>query len=86
MSVLTWDGTANPVLREQMFRRERGQEKKHFPVQLTTSKIGNHTRLMLSLLNVLTMYTFYLKTPNSLSRLFGLVSQHWEYSYEYVVM
>ena len=50
MSRLTRDGTAEPVLRDQILRRERGQGKKHFfPVQLTTSRIGSLTRLTLTL-------------------------------------
>ena len=31
MSRLTRDGTAEPVSRDQLFRRERGQGKSHFP-------------------------------------------------------
>ena len=31
MSRLTRDGTAEPVSRDQIIRRERGQGKKHFP-------------------------------------------------------
>ena len=43
----TRDGTAEPVSRDQILRAcERGQEKKHYPVQLTTGGTGNHTRLM----------------------------------------
>ena len=37
------DGTADPVSRDQIPRRERGQRKKVFvSVQLTTSRVGNH--------------------------------------------
>ena len=39
MSRLTRDGTAEPVSRDQILRRERGQGNVHFPVQLTTSRI-----------------------------------------------
>ena len=39
MSRLTRDGTAEPVSRDQILRRERGQGKIIFPVQLTTSRI-----------------------------------------------
>ena len=47
MSRLTRDGTAEPVSRDQILRREqRGQEILIFPVQLTTSRIGNFTRLI----------------------------------------
>ena len=38
-------------------RRERGQGNLDFPVQLTTSRIGNHTRLIHTLLKVLTIHT-----------------------------
>ena len=43
MSRLTRDGTAEPVSRDQILRRERerGNEILIFPVQLTTSRIGN---------------------------------------------
>ena len=50
MSRLTLDGTAEPVSRDQILRIERGQGKINFPVQLTTSRIGNHTRLIYILL------------------------------------
>ena len=47
MSRLTRDGTAETVSRDQILRRVQGQGKKHvFPVQLTTSRIGNLTRLI----------------------------------------
>ena len=46
-SRLTWDGTtAEPISRDQILRRERGQGNTNFSVQLTTSRIGNLTRLM----------------------------------------
>ena len=47
MSRLTADGTAEPVSQDQIsVRRKRGQGKTIFPVELTTSRIGNRTRLM----------------------------------------
>ena len=47
MSRLTRDGTAEPVSRDQIFRRERGQGNIHFPCSaLTTCKIGNLIRLI----------------------------------------
>ena len=49
MSRLTRDGTAEPVSRDQILRRERGQVNVFFPVQLITSRIGNHTRLIVTL-------------------------------------
>ena len=47
ISRLTRDGTAEPVSRDQILKRKRRQGKKHF--QLTTSRIGNLTRLILTL-------------------------------------
>ena len=42
MSGLTHDGTTEPISRNQICRRERGQGKKtFFPVQLTTTRTGN---------------------------------------------
>ena len=49
MGRLTRDGTPESVSRDQILRRERGQENLFFPVQLTTSRIGNLTRLILTL-------------------------------------
>ena len=49
MGRLTRDGTAEPNSRDQIHRRERDREKNIFPVQLTTSRIGNLTRLILAL-------------------------------------
>ena len=47
MSGLTrMDGTAEPVSRDQILRRERGQGNDMFPVQLNTCRIGNQTRLI----------------------------------------
>ena len=45
---LTRDVTAEPVSRDQIFRRERNADTEIFifPVQLTTSRIGNLTRLI----------------------------------------
>ena len=57
MSGLTPDETAEPYSRDQTLRRKRGQGKLIFPVQLTTSRFGNLTRLMPSLLKVMTTYT-----------------------------
>ena len=42
MSRLTRDGTAEPVSRDQILRHARGQGNIIFPVQLTTSRIGNY--------------------------------------------
>ena len=40
---MTRDGTVEPASRDQILRRERVQEIFIFPVQLTTSRIGNLT-------------------------------------------
>ena len=40
------DGTAETVSRDQILRHERGQGILIFPVQLTTSRIGNLTWLI----------------------------------------
>ena len=58
MSRLTRDGTAEPVSRDQILRHARGQGNIIFPVQLTTSRIGNLTRLIHALLYVMTMHTY----------------------------
>ena len=53
MSRLTRDGTAEPVSRDQILRHERGQGNIHFfPVQLTTCRTGNLTRLIHSLATI----------------------------------
>ena len=56
MRRLTRDGTAEPVSRDQILRHARGQGNIIFPVQLTTSRIGNLTRLIHTLLYVMTIY------------------------------
>ena len=59
MSRLTRDGTAEPVSRDQLLRHARGQGNIIFPVQLTTSKIGNLiTGLIHTLLYVMTIHTY----------------------------
>ena len=58
MSRLTRDGTAEPVSRDQILRHARGQGNIIFSVQLTTSRIGNLTRLILTLLYVMTIHTY----------------------------
>ena len=59
MSRLTRDGTAEPVSRDQILRHARGQGNIIFPVQLTTSRIGNLTRLIHTLLYVMTIHIVY---------------------------
>ena len=58
MSRPTRDGTAEPVSRDQILRHARGQGNIIFPVQLTTSKIGNLTRLIHTLLYVMAIHTY----------------------------
>ena len=59
MSRLTRDGTAEPVSRDQILRRERGQGNIFiFPVQLTSSRIGNLIRLIHTLLHAMTIHTY----------------------------
>ena len=50
------DGSAEPVSRDQILRRERGQGRFIFPVELTTSRIGSLTRLIDTLLYVMTIH------------------------------
>ena len=59
MSRLTRDGTADPVSRDQILRHVRGQGNIIFPVQLTTSRIGNLTRLIHTLTICVTIHTYY---------------------------
>ena len=52
--------TAEPISRDQILRHARGQGNIIFPVQLTTSRIGNLTRLIHTLLYVMTIHTYIL--------------------------
>ena len=56
MSRLARDGTTEPVSRDQILRRERGQGNIIFSVQRTTSRIGNLTRLILTLAICVTIH------------------------------
>ena len=58
ISRLTRDGTAEPISRDQILRHARGQGNIHFPIQLTTSRIGNLTRLIHTLLYVMTIHLY----------------------------
>ena len=49
MNRLTRDGTAKPVSRDQILRPNGDREILFFPVQLTTNRIGNLTRLIFTL-------------------------------------
>ena len=64
MDRLTRDGTAEPVSRDQILRHARGQGNIIFPVQLTTSRIGNLTRLIHTLLYVMTTHIPYSLLPD----------------------
>ena len=58
MSGLMRDGTRPNLTRETKLSGANGdREIPVFPVELTTSRIGNHTRLMPSLLKVMTTHT-----------------------------
>ena len=67
VSRLTRDGTAEPVSRDQILRRERGQGNIHFPVQLTTSRIGNLTWL------IHTLAIYYNHTYSSIFHVIGVL-------------
>ena len=54
---MTCDGTAERVSRDLIIRRERGQEKVVYLVQMTTSRIGNLTWLIHTLLYMITICT-----------------------------
>ena len=61
MSRLTRDGTAETVSRDQIIRHERGQGDINFPcVQLTTSRVGNLTRLIHTIAICVTIHTYCL--------------------------
>ena len=49
MSRLTRDGTAESVSRDKFSSANGDREKNVFPVQLITSRVGNLTRLILTL-------------------------------------
>ena len=77
MSRLTRDGTAEPISRDQILRHARGQGNIIFPVQLTTSRIGNLTRLIHTLLYVMTIHTYIhhtYKVPMCLFRQYQCVN------------
>ena len=60
MSRLTRDGTAETVSRDHFSGRLGDREIFIFPVQLTTSRIGNLTRLIHTvLLHVMTIHTVH---------------------------
>ena len=61
MSRLTRDGTAEPVSRDQSSGGNGENGKNIFLVQLTTSRIGNLTRLILLLLYVCDDHTYKIR-------------------------
>ena len=58
MSRLTRDGTAEPVSRDQILRHVREQGDIHFPCSADTSRIGNLTRLIHTLLYMMTIHIY----------------------------
>ena len=56
-SRLTRDGTAEPVSRDKILGTHGDSGIFIFPVRLTTSRIGNLTRLIHTLLYVMTIHT-----------------------------
>ena len=58
MSRLTRDGTADPVSRGQISGTHGDRGIFIFTVQLTASRIGNLTRLIHTLLYVMTIHTY----------------------------
>ena len=66
MSGLARDGTAEPASCDQILRLERGYGKHYFPGLLTTSRIGNHTRSIHTLLKVLAIYRYTYSTYSHL--------------------
>ena len=62
MSRLTRDGTAEPVSRDQILRRERGQGDIHFSFSADPRGIGNLTRLIHTLA-ILCMTIHYVMIP-----------------------
>ena len=57
MSRLTRDGTAEPVSRDQISGANADKEMSIFLVQLTTSRIGDLTGLIHTLLYVMAIHT-----------------------------
>ena len=55
MNRLARDGTAEPLSQDPVLRCERGQENIHFPclADRTTSRIGNLTQLIYTLLFII---------------------------------
>ena len=56
----TRDGIAEPVSRDQILRRERGQGNIHFPCSADHEQGGNLTRLILTLAIIWDDHTYYI--------------------------
>ena len=76
MSRLTRNGTAEPVSRDQILRHARGQGNISFPVQLTTSRIGNLTRLIHTLLYVMAIHTYIVYIHTGTCYLFAAMRRY----------
>ena len=59
MSRLARDGTAEPISQDQILSANEDREMFIFPVQLTTSKIGNLTRSILTLATAVYVMTIH---------------------------
>ena len=57
MSRPTRDGTSEPVSRDQIFRHARGQENIHFPYSADYEQDWQPSRLIHTLLYVMTIHT-----------------------------
>ena len=64
MSSLTWDGTVEPVSQDQFSSANADREIIISPIQLTMSRIGNHTRFIRTLATCVTIHT-YIHTYNN---------------------
>ena len=59
MRRLPREGTAEPVSRDQILRREREQGNIHFLCSFATKRIGKLTWLIHTLLNVMAKHTYW---------------------------
>ena len=77
MNRLMRDGRAKPVLRHHILRLQRGQGNIIFPIQLTSSRIGHHHRVIHTVLKGLTIHNRHrrFRDKNHLSPM-GECEQH----------
>ena len=75
MSRLTRDGTAEPILRDQILRHARGQGNVNFPCSADHEQDWHLTRLIHTLLYVMTIHT-YIHTLFSTSILYNFINFH----------